>query len=93
MGTASYIARGKLNPLSFGTCSDGAGRVLGRKEANRRITREAAEAAMAHVVFGIRDGDYDEMPQAYKDIDMVMANQVDLVQAEVRLTPMAVVKG
>jgi tRNA-splicing ligase RtcB (3'-phosphate/5'-hydroxy nucleic acid ligase) len=93
MGTASYIARGKDNPASFGTCSHGAGRVLGRKEANRRITREAAEAAMAHVVFGIRDGDYDEMPQAYKDIDMVMANQSDLVEPEVRLTPMAVVKG
>jgi tRNA-splicing ligase RtcB len=93
MGTASYIARGKDNPLSFGTCSHGAGRVLGRKEANRRITHEEAEKAMAHVVFGVRKGDYDEMPMAYKDIDKVMLNQADLVEPEVRLTPMAVVKG
>jgi tRNA-splicing ligase RtcB len=93
MGTASYIARGKDNPLSFGTCSHGAGRVLGRKEANRRITHEEAEKAMEHVVFGVRKGDYDEMPMAYKDIDKVMFNQADLVEPEVRLTPLAVVKG
>jgi tRNA-splicing ligase RtcB len=93
MGTASYIARGKDSPLSFGTCSHGAGRVLGRKEANRLITHEEAEKAMEHVVFGVRKGDYDEMPQAYKDIDKVMLNQADLVEPEVRLTPLAVVKG
>jgi tRNA-splicing ligase RtcB len=93
MGTASYIARGLDNPLSFGTCSHGAGRVLGRKEANRVITHAEAEKAMEHVVFGVRKGDYDEMPQAYKDIDKVMRNQADLVEPEVRLTPLAVVKG
>ena len=93
MGTASYIATGKASPDSFATCSHGAGRTLGRKEANRTITLEQAKAAMSHVVFGIRDGDFDEMPQAYKDIDRVMANQLDLVEPEVRLTPLAVVKG
>jgi tRNA-splicing ligase RtcB len=93
MGTASYVGRGKASAESFETCSHGAGRVLGRKEANRTITREQAEQAMAHVVFGIRDGDFDEMPQAYKDIDHVMANQADLVEAEERLRPLAVVKG
>jgi tRNA-splicing ligase RtcB len=93
MGTASYIGRGKPNDLSFNTCSHGAGRVLGRKEANRVITHEQAEKAMEHVVFGVRKGDYDEMPMAYKDIDRVMTNQFDLVEPVVRLTPLAVVKG
>lgn len=93
MGTASYIGQGLGQVLSFKTCSHGAGRTMGRKEANRTITKEQAVASMAHVVYGVRDGDYEEMPAAYKDVDAVMANQRDLVQAEHRLTPLAVVKG
>lgn len=93
MGTASYIAEGLENTLSFRTCSHGAGRVMGRKQANRTITAERARESMAHVVFGIRDGDYEEMPDAYKQIDTVMANQSDLVTPLHRLIPLAVVKG
>lgn len=93
MGTASYIAEGLENVLSFKTCSHGAGRVMGRKEANRTITKERAHESMSHVVFGIRDGDYEEMPDAYKDVDTVMENQSDLVKPLHRLTPLAVVKG
>ena len=93
MGTASYIGEGRALPASFRTCSHGAGRVLGRKEANRRITHEQAVEAMKHVVFGVRSGDYEEIPQAYKDIDRVIANQADLVTPTHRLVPLAVVKG
>jgi tRNA-splicing ligase RtcB len=93
MGTASYIAEGKAESLSFMTCSHGAGRVLGRKEANRTISHEEAVRAMEHVVFGVRNGDYEEMPQAYKDIHKVMANQADLVEPTHLLKPLAVVKG
>jgi len=93
MGTASYIGEGLVPAESFNTCSHGAGRVLGRKAANKAITRERAEETMQGVVFGIRDGDFDEMPDAYKDIDAVMAAQADLVKPVHRLTPMAVVKG
>jgi tRNA-splicing ligase RtcB len=93
MGTASYIGEGKANVISFKTCSHGAGRAMGRKEANRRITHEEAVKAMEHVVFGVRAGDYEEMPQAYKSIDRVIENQRDLVEPVHRLTPLAVVKG
>ena len=93
MGTASYIAEGLKPQESFNTCSHGAGRVLGRKQANKAITHEQAEAAMSDVVFGVRQGDYDEMPQAYKDIDAVIAAQADLVRPVHRLLPLAVVKG
>jgi tRNA-splicing ligase RtcB len=93
MGTASYIGLGLQNAESFETCSHGAGRLLGRKAANRTITREQAEESMHGVVFGIRDGDFDEMPAAYKDVHAVMAAQSDLVEPVVRLRPLAVVKG
>jgi tRNA-splicing ligase RtcB len=93
MGTASYIAEGLASEDAFRTCSHGAGRVMGRKQANREISHEEAVKAMEHVVFGVRKGDYEEMPQAYKDIHQVMANQADLVRPTHVLKPLAVVKG
>ena len=93
MGTASYIGEGLLPAASFETCAHGAGRVMGRKEAKRTITHEQAVEQMSHVVFGVRAGDYDEMPVAYKDIDEVMVAQADLVRPVHRLLPLAVVKG
>ncbi len=93
MGTASYVGEGLSNRVSFGTCSHGAGRVLGRKQANRTITHEQAVESMKNVVYGIRQGDYEEMPAAYKDVDRVMENQRDLVSPTHRLVPLAVVKG
>lgn len=93
MGTASYICEGLRPKESFNTCSHGAGRVIGRKEANRRFTHEEAVESMKNVVFVIKEGDYDEMPMAYKSIDTVIKNQSDLVKPLYRLTPLAVCKG
>lgn len=95
MGTASYIAEGLRPTESFNTCSHGAGRLLGRKQANKAMADRHDEAveAMSHVVFGVRKGDYDEHPFAYKDIDAVIAAQADLVRPVHRLLPLAVVKG
>lgn len=93
MGTSSYICEG-LKPLeSFNTCSHGAGRVLGRKQANKIITHDQAVESMQHVVFGIKNGDYDEMPMAYKDIEKIIEYQSDLVKPAYKLRPLAVCKG
>lgn len=93
MGTASYISDGLAEDTSFESCSHGAGRVMGRKEANRTLTHAEVVEAMKDVVFGVRQGDYEEAPQAYKDVHKVMANQPDLVTPSDLLKPMAVVKG
>lgn len=93
MGTASYIGEGLEEATSFKSCSHGAGRVMGRRQANEAITHEQAVASMKDVVFGIKNGDYDEMPAAYKDIDKIIAYQVDLVKPKYKLLPLAVVKG
>lgn len=95
-GTCSYIVKGKGNPESFNSCSHGAGRVLGRKQAQRVLDLEAEKKRLdaLGVVHGLRTvKDLDEAAGAYKDIDSVMANQQDLVDIEVQLTPLAVVKG
>lgn len=93
MGTSSYICEGLEPKESFNSCSHGAGRVLGRKEANRVIKHEDAVKSMEGVVFGIKQGDYDEMPMAYKDITKVIEYQKDLVKPVYKLRPLAVAKG
>jgi tRNA-splicing ligase RtcB len=99
MGTKSYIVKGKGNVQSFKSCSHGAGRVMSRSQASRELTLEEVEKAMEGIVYGRwgkdRKGrtDFGEAPQAYKDIDIVMENQKDLVEIVTELKPLAVVKG
>lgn len=94
MGTASYITEGLGNPESFESSSHGAGRRMGRKEAERTLSLEDEQAKMAGIVHGLRTTkDLDESPGAYKDIDMVMENQKDLVKIKVALRPLASIKG
>jgi len=99
MGTPSYIVEGYGNPDSFNSCSHGAGRVMGRFEASRTLAEEDCNKAMEGVIFSgwgtNRKGNVDlgEAPQAYKDIDEVMAAQEDLVISTVKLKPLGVVKA
>ena len=104
MGTASYIVRGLGNPESFMSCSHGAGRRMSRAAASKNLTVAECDAAMQGIVCDrwhpvTRYGkgkdvlDLSEAPQAYKDIEDVIASERDLVEVQVRLMPLAVVKG
>ncbi len=95
-GTKSYIIQGKGNTESFQSCSHGAGRTMGRKQAQRELVleEEIEKLNSRGIVHSIRNTrDLDEAPGAYKNIDTVMANQVDLVEILVELNPLAVIKG
>lgn len=97
MGTFSYIAEGLNNPESFGSCSHGAGRLMGRKEAMRQFTSQKVLEEMREKdieLYKIKKDDVaEECAQAYKDIDEVMENQKDLATPLVKLQPIGVVKG
>lgn len=94
MGTASYIVEGLGNPESFMSCSHGAGRRMGRREATRTLDFATEQAKMSGIVHGMRNvADLEEAPGAYKDVEAVMANQSDLVKILVKLRPLAVAKG
>ena len=104
MGTASYIVRGLGNPASFMSCSHGAGRRMSRTVACNTLTAAECDEAMKGIVCDrwhpvTRYGkgktvlDLSEAPQAYKDIEDVISAERDLVEVQVRLTPLAVVKG
>ena len=95
-GTKSYIVQGKGNTESFQSCSHGAGRIMGRKQAQQKLVleEEIEKLNSKGIVHAIRStSDLDEAPGAYKNIDIVMENQADLVNIMVELSPLAVIKG
>ena len=95
-GTKSYIVKGLGNPESFMSCSHGAGRKMGRKDAQRNLNlqeeqKKLDDLGILHAIRGMDD--LDEASGAYKDISVVMENQKELVEIVTELTPMGVVKG
>jgi len=95
-GTNSFIVKGKGNVQSFKSCSHGAGRLMGRKQAKKNLdlVQECTLLEEKGILHSIRSIDnLDEAPGAYKNIDEVMNNQKDLVDIEIVLTPLAVIKG
>lgn len=93
MGTRSFIVRGKGNPESFNSCSHGAGRRMSRTKARATFTLEDLAQQTAGVECRKDIGIVDEIPGAYKDIDLVMANQSDLVEILYTLKQIMCVKG
>ncbi len=95
-GTPSYIVRGKGNKESFTSCAHGAGRKMGRKQAQRQLNLEQEKKRLDDqgIIHAIRSvGDLEEAAGAYKDIAEVIDNQLDLVEVLVELRPLAVIKG
>jgi len=93
MGTASYIVSGLGNELALHSSPHGAGRNYSRTAARRRFTRADLDARMAGIEWGHSDAFLDEHPDAYKDIDVVMADSADLVEIRHTLRQIVNVKG
>lgn len=93
MGTKSYIVQGLGNPDSFCSCSHGAGRVMSRTAARKRISLEEHEQALVGVDCNKTASTLDESPAAYKDIDAVMEAQKDLVVIRHTLKQVMCIKG
>ncbi len=93
MGAKSFIVRGLGNAESFNSCSHGAGRVMSRTEARRRISVDDHVKATAHVECRKDAEVVDESPAAYKSIEAVMAAQSDLVEIVHTLRQVVCVKG
>ncbi|HVB99522.1 MAG TPA: RtcB family protein [Candidatus Dormibacteraeota bacterium] len=101
MGTASYVLVGTEQAMreSFGTVCHGAGRALSRTAAKKgrdaRVEAKRLEDQGILVRAETRDGLLEEIPEAYKDIDAVIAvvHNAGLARRVARLRPMAVIKG
>jgi len=69
---------------------------MGRKEAYRvlNLDDEQNKLNSMGIIHSVRNtSDLDEASGAYKDIAVVMEEQVDLVTPIVELKPLAVIKG
>lgn len=95
MGAATHIVEGLGNPLSYNSCSHGAGRRMSRSAAKRQYTVADLKRQMNgrawlddHAAALI-----DEIPSSYKNIDKVMEAQTDLVKTQVILRQVANFKG
>jgi tRNA-splicing ligase RtcB len=93
MGAKSYIVEGLGNEESFCSCSHGAGRKMSRTKARATFTTKDLEEQTNGVECKKDDSVLDEIPQAYKDIDVVMANQADLVKPLFTLSQLICIKG
>ncbi len=93
MGTASYVVEGLGFPPSLNSAPHGAGREYSRTAARKTFTREQLRAAMQGIEYRDTDAFIDEIPSAYKDIDVVMEDARDLVRIRHTLRQIINVKG
>ncbi len=93
MGTASYVVEGKGNPMSLSSAPHGAGRVYSRGKARETFTVEQLRESMKGIEYRNTDAFIDEIPAAYKDVDVVMKDAEDLVYIRHTLRQIVNVKG
>ncbi|MBM3228405.1 RtcB family protein, partial [Candidatus Pacearchaeota archaeon] len=101
MGTASYVLVGtkKAEELTFGSTVHGAGRVMSRSSALRKIRGEDTKKQLNKKGIEIKAGSWkslgEESPEVYKDIEEVVkiVDELGISKKIARLRPLAVVKG
>src|ERR1039458_8526853 len=93
MGTLSYVVVGKGNRLALNSSPHGAGREYSRSAARKKFTRAELDAAMEGIEWRQTDAFLDEIPGAYKDVEVVMADAADLVEVRHTLRQIVNVKG
>jgi tRNA-splicing ligase RtcB len=93
MGSASYIVRGLGNEESFTSAAHGAGRVMSRTEARKTITVDDHIRNTEGIICNKTASVLDESPDAYKNIDLVMEAQKDLVETVHTLHQRLCIKG
>ena len=71
----------------------GAGRNYSRSAARKAFTLEDLQKAMVGIEYRDTAAFIDEIPQAYKNIDVVMADAADLVEVRHTLRQLVNVKG
>ena len=93
MGTRSYVVQGRGNPVALHSSPHGAGREYSRSRARKTFTQADLRAAMGDIEYRDTAAFVDEIPAAYKDIDVVMKDAEDLVDVRHELRQIVNVKG
>lgn len=93
MGTRSYVVEGKGFLPSMNSAPHGAGREYSRSAARKQFTHDELREAMVGIEYRDTDAFIDEIPAAYKDIDVVMEDAKELVEIKHTLRQIINVKG
>ncbi len=101
MGTASYVLVGTTTAMekTFGTSCHGAGRVMSRRAAKKKIRGQELRQELAEKGIVVRAGSMaglaEEAPAAYKDVDRVVnvVHSTGVARKVVRVVPLGVIKG
>jgi tRNA-splicing ligase RtcB len=87
MTAPGFLVRGKGEEAAVNSASHGAGRQMSRTQAIKNITRsDMRQVLNDHNVTLIGAG-RDEAPMAYKDINLVMDSQKELIDVVAKFTP------
>lgn len=87
MTAPGFLVRGKGEEAAINSASHGAGRKMSRTKAIQNITQKEMQAILKDHGVTLIGAGLDEAPMAYKDINMVMESQKELVDVVARFTP------
>ncbi|HVX49295.1 MAG TPA: RtcB family protein [Chitinophagaceae bacterium] len=87
MTAPGFIVKGKGQEASVNSASHGAGRKMSRTAALKSVTHNALKEALQKHDVKLIGGGLDEAPFAYKDIEVVMQSQKNLVDVLGTFTP------
>lgn len=87
MTAPGFLVRGKGEMNSINSASHGAGRQMSRTKAIQTIKPDEMRTILKDHGVTLIGAGLDEAPMAYKNIDMVMAAQTDLVDVLARFMP------
>ena len=87
MTAPGFLVRGKGENASINSASHGAGRQMSRTQAIKSISHAEMKEVLKDHGVSLFGAGRDEAPMAYKDINLVMASQTDLVDVVAKFTP------
>jgi len=87
MTAAGFIVKGKGENASVNSASHGAGRKMSRTRAMASVTDKQLKDELKKYGVKLLGGGLDESPFAYKDIELVMKSQQQLVDVVGKFTP------
>ncbi|MFA5416415.1 MAG: RtcB family protein [Methanoregula sp.] len=101
MGTSSFVLRGTQTAMerTFGSTCHGAGRVMSRSQAKKRLSGKEVATELERAGIYVRAPNEaaiaDEAPEVYKSSDEVVriVHELGLSMLVARLSPIGVIKG
>lgn len=87
MTAPGFLVRGKGEQIALNSASHGAGRQMSRTQAIKSVSKEDMKSILKEHNVSLIGAGLDESPMAYKDINMVMAAQRELVDIVAKFSP------